>query len=279
MYNPLEYYQNFIQEGNTGDKRNKYESKFHDHYTQQVTARLDSFKKNVSDIKILYTKYKDDLRAVLNSLRPFWHQLEAGYDNLESEILYLRIRESKPREVLEMSPNRGWASLWILHALKDNNLGELYSYDLHSLSADSITRFAPGNYDKWHLNCGDITKSENVNLEKVDFILIDSAHTEDMANWYIKNIIEPIKESGREVGFNVHDIFRYGILWDEKEAEILFDYMNNTGIDYWSVAYHNFYHIWKDLMEFRDKIGFPLNESTWSFLNPSVFFTLNKKGD
>ena len=74
----------------------------------------------------------------------------------ESELLYLRIRESRPESVIEVGPACGWSSLVILTALVHNKYGKLYSFDIEmkaprvlDMSVD-ITRHIAGRWEFHH---------------------------------------------------------------------------------------------------------------------------------
>ena len=92
----------------------------------------------------LYEKYGSDLITVREKQRALYSirhniRLEPQLCDMEAEITYLRIREYRPHKVVEISPASGWSTAWILHALKDNGVGKLYSYDL----VDDCTRIIP----------------------------------------------------------------------------------------------------------------------------------------
>lgn len=89
----------------------------------------------------LYRRYSDDLHAVRVQQRTFLRRNSNSFlrrlhrmklrqyllvpmlDDLEAEITYLLIRDRGPRVVVEMSPNTGWSTTWILSALRDNQQG------------------------------------------------------------------------------------------------------------------------------------------------------------
>src|SRR3989442_8290193 len=80
----------------------------------------------------LYRRYLADLKAVrrqqywfhrrhdnwfvrrLRKLRLRRYMLFPALDDLEAEITYLLIRARRPKVVVEMSPNAGWSTIWIL---------------------------------------------------------------------------------------------------------------------------------------------------------------------
>jgi len=56
--------------------------------------------------------------------------LDPHFDDIEAEITYLLIRAFRPKTLVKISPLGGWSTSWILNAIRDNNYGTLYSYDL-----------------------------------------------------------------------------------------------------------------------------------------------------
>ena len=98
----------------------------------------------------LYRRYQTDLQAVRRQQYWFLRKhcntvtrrlfkmglkqrvLIPMLDDLEAEVTYLLLRARNPKVVVEMSPNTGWSTTWILSALRDNGAnGQLWSYDLH----------------------------------------------------------------------------------------------------------------------------------------------------
>ena len=97
-----------------------------------------------------YQKYRDDLLRLRADAKRFrvglmeqvadTGLLPDGFADLEAEITYMRIRELRPEKVMELSPNCGWSTHYLLSALRDNGAGELHSYDLVdcSLKGESV---------------------------------------------------------------------------------------------------------------------------------------------
>ncbi len=115
----------------------------------------------------LYRRYEADLKAVrrrlwwfhrrhdnavvrrLRKLRLRRFMLFPALDDLEAEITSLLIRDRRPRVIVEMSPNAGWSTTWILSALRDNaDGGRLWSYDL--VHAELFPRVKPGTVVSVH---------------------------------------------------------------------------------------------------------------------------------
>ena len=72
----------------------------------------------------------------------------------------MRIRELKPEKVMELSPNCGWSTHYILSALRDNGVGELHSYDLVDCAHRVLTAAAEDlAVGRWNFHQGDAFQS------------------------------------------------------------------------------------------------------------------------
>jgi len=96
-----------------------------------------------SRLEQLYALYAEDLIRVREELRSLrdahfqprteyqdWRQLRTHMFDPEMEIMYLRLRDFRPRHVLELGSFAGWSTCLILLALRDNGHGQLYSFDM-----------------------------------------------------------------------------------------------------------------------------------------------------
>lgn len=93
----------------------------------------------------LYTKYAGELLVLRRPARSLCLALRAAdrsfcaSDDIESEITYMRVREAKPRNVLELAPRAGYSSFFILAAQLATRLttgaplGVVHSYDLEDV--------------------------------------------------------------------------------------------------------------------------------------------------
>jgi predicted O-methyltransferase YrrM len=156
----------------------------------------------------LYETYHSELREVKKKQQEFYARkdkigLVPQLGDLEAEITYLRIRQCKPASVVEISPASGWSTSWILHALKDNGAGTLYSYDL----VDDSVRTVPKELsdDRWKFFIGDVIENAHLIPKEIDYLFIDSDHSEAFAHLYIKHLF-PKMLPGTKV--SVHDILK-----------------------------------------------------------------------
>jgi predicted O-methyltransferase YrrM len=234
--------------------------------TNEITTKL------ISD---LYRKYKDDLRKVRKYQRRLYY--EKGYSkyekyllyrairyaikkigykfinrygplhpqlcDIEAEITYLLIREFKPKNIVEISPCGGWSSSWILHAIRDNKFGKLYSYDLIDKCLKNVPKFLIKN--NWEFIQGDIKRNLNKLPKKVDYLFMDSDHSSEFANWYIENIF-PKLSNGTPI--NVHDVFtpehilseteksKTNNFFKDVESKVIINWLKKKNINYYTTS-------------------------------------------
>ena len=195
----------------------------------------------------LYQRYKDDLKKVrkqqywfltwrnnallrrLYKMRLCRYTLVPMLDDLEAEITYLLIRDRNPDMVVEMSPNSGWSTTWILSALRDNRArGQLWSYDLH----DTSTKFVPRmlSSGRWHLVLGDAKHTMRKDLD-FDYLFIDSDHTKQFANWYVEALLPRVKPGCL---ISVHDVFHGSV--PSEEGEVVLSWLKKRQLSYWTAA-------------------------------------------
>lgn len=195
-------------------------------------------------------------------------RLKPKLDDLEAEITYLLIREFRPITVVEIAPDRGWSSTWILRALRDNGAGALYSYDLY----DHATRTIPAELatGRWTFIRGDVTR----NLERlpgsIDYLFLDAAHTAEFARWYIEHLF-PRLGSGTLVG--VHDVFHRSDPGRFPEGPVLVEWLERRegGTSYFTASPAKAPQVYKQLMALKQELGIdaPIH---WSRVNPMTFF-------
>lgn len=139
-----------------------------------------------SHIGFLYDKYADEIRDQRKRMVSWCERSHScKFCDFEAEMLFIMIREIQPNHIFEMSPNRGYSSMWILEALQHNGRGHLTSLDIH----DTCTKFVP-QHAYWTFVKSDIrTYIRWANMEVFDFLFIDALHTEAFARWYTVNLL------------------------------------------------------------------------------------------
>ena len=177
-------------------------------------------KKLESLILRLYDKHYDELREVnghMKKYHPWFPPTNTGIQTveMENEINWLLIRHSKPEIVVEMSPCSGWSSCWILDALHRNGSGRLLSYDLIDDSRHRVPIVCPYtiNSEMYYFILGDckerwketltIHKNQLMQDKKIDYVFIDSDHSDKFAKWYLEKIFPKVSDN---CYFAVHDV-------------------------------------------------------------------------
>jgi len=246
----------------------------------------------------LYEKYIDDLRAVrfqqeeLYSQRGYdWCEkcliyrvfrfaikqlglrlpskggMRPQLDDIEAEITYLLIREQRPETMVEISPCGGWSTSWILHGIKDNRCGKLYSYDM----IDDSTKNVPPELSegRWNFHLGDITKASEKLPESIDYLFMDSDHSAEFANWYIQHIFPRVKK-GNPV--SVHDVYHTASPGSHgAEGKVIVEWLREKGIDFFTASRAGNPMDFRRLMALKKRLGIDkLIHRTQT--NPMIFF-------
>jgi len=154
--------------------------------------------KNVAVLQALreaYHKFGPDLIRARKSILS-WSQsvdLHGGTDDLDAEILYLRLRTNRAKRVAELGFGQGLMTTWLLHALQDNGADtHLFTYDVkdeHNRVVEvngSSDLATAGTLERargrWHFVLGDGRKTLPLH-EPYDYIHSDCAHTVEFATW------------------------------------------------------------------------------------------------
>lgn len=228
-----------------------------------------------SDQKRLYAERGDlnlervaswlHLRPVLEMLgmpAEYHRLLKPQLDDLEAEATYLFVREFRPRTVVEISPDGGWSTTWLLAALRDNGAGRLFSYDLF----DHCTRTVPQELAKgrWTFAQGDVRLAHLP--PRIDYLFMDSAHSAPFARWYIRELF-PRLAPGTPV--SIHDIFPAS----PGESRVVRKWLLEQDVDYLTTAPAAAPDVYERLLRVKRQLGLdePIHDSR---RNPMVFFQL-----
>lgn len=169
----------------------------------------------------LYQRYAADLIRVRQLASRFCakrtdQQLDAPHlhhcltGDLESEVLYLRIRHLKPTNVFEVSSALGYSTMWILAALEDNGHGILHSFDLYETPFPHV--LGDSHRERWVFHRGDMqtTFKPVASAVHVDYLHIDTCHETACIRWYLHNVLEVVAAQVRPirpVHVSMHDIY------------------------------------------------------------------------
>lgn len=171
-------------------------------------------------LRALYVKYEAELTRVRSEIENFClSDIKPACIStyIEMEISYMRMREAKPRIIIEASPNHGFSTYWILKALMANGSGKLLSFDtMAPPKFPNLLTHAVGNSSVEYKHVlGDIRKTFTVEVppgtaELVDYVYIDMAHDKGLAEWYTKNILTFFtKFPSKKIWVSVHDVFNH----------------------------------------------------------------------
>ncbi len=177
----------------------------------------------------LYRTYADDLRAAREAQRELLvgHPLKPKLDDIEAELTYLALRETRPAAVVEIGSFHGWSTTWILRALRDNGSGRLHTFDL----VDHATRSVPAELagDQWTFVRGDVRQTAGQLPADPGYVFVDALHTAGFARWYTGSLF-PRLADGTPV--SVHDVFHGRRPWPVSEGSVVLAWLRARGIGY-----------------------------------------------
>lgn len=226
---------------------------------------------DLDHINGLYRAYAEDLDRVREKQRRLLApptSMKAQLDDIEAEITYLLLRESRPGTVVEIGTFHGWSTTWILQALRDNGTGHLYSYDI----TDNVVRGVPAQLadGRWTFTQGDARE----NLEKIpdtaDFLFVDAAHSARFARWYLQHLF-PRLTTGIPVC--VHDVFHGRRALPFTEGAVVLRWLTERGTPYFTASRAHAPQTYDRLRDVKRKLalGLALRDSHH---NPMIFFDL-----
>lgn len=211
------------------------------------------------------------VRAVLGQCG-LWAQrpvrMDPQFDDLEAEMTYLLIRGCRPQTVVEVSPCGGWSTSWILHALKDNGVGVLYSYDL----VDHASRFVPSAlaHGRWVFIPGDVKERLETIPQQIDYLFIDSDHSAAFAEWYLQQLFPRLRK-GNPV--SVHDVFHTAEPSAyEGEGRVLIDWLAQRNLTYFTATPAKAKTAYDQIMAVKGQLHIAQPIHFHSQANPAIFF-------
>jgi predicted O-methyltransferase YrrM len=185
---------------------------------------------DVQTLVRLYRTYADDLRAAREAQRELLVErtLKPKLDDIEAELTYLALRETRPAAVVEIGSFHGWSTTWILRALRDNGSGHLHTFDL----VDHATRSVPAELagERWTFVRGDVRETVHQHLPPhPGYVFVDALHTAGFARWYTGSLF-PRLTGGTPV--SVHDVFHGRRPWPLSEGSVVLAWLRERGIAY-----------------------------------------------
>jgi predicted O-methyltransferase YrrM len=159
---------------------------------------------------------RDAQRALLAADR----RLRPKLDDVEAELTYLLVRDSRPARIVEIGTFHGWSTSWLLRALADNGTGHLDSYDIVDHVLGTIPRDLSG--DRWAFHHGDVRAVADLRPATIDYLFIDAAHTARFARWYVRTLLDHLN-AGTPV--SVHDVYHRGRVGPLSEGRVVVDWL------------------------------------------------------
>ena len=205
------------------------------------------------------TLYKESWVPLYLTMRDMTWKFEEKHKNIrlkpqlcdiEAELTYLLTREFKPESVVEIAPCGGWSTTWLLNALKDNEFGHLYSYDL----VDLATKIVPPSLSKgrWTFIQGDIKKNLQKLPAKIEYLFLDADHTADFARWYIRELFPKLNPG---VPISIHDVFYREHPPIVFEGGVVVDWLQKKHVNFISAAPEKDKDLFHSINEVKKKLN------------------------
>ncbi len=186
----------------------------------------------------LYAQYADELYEFAHAFRPVYHRMLANkqgatFGDGEGEALYLLIRHLKPEVVFEISPDTGHSTNYILAALTKNQKGTLHSFELQShrggVPMEQIIRenqIALCDQKRLVVHIGDAHQTVEQVPGTIDFLFIDSEHTDVFAQWFVSSVIPRVQGT-----VFIQDIAFRDLREKSSEAQFVWDWLTKEKAD------------------------------------------------
>lgn len=220
----------------------------------------------------LYREYAGPLRDARESQRALLSArppIKAQLDDIEAEITYLLLRAFRPTNVVEIGALHGWSTTWILHALRDNDVGTLCSYD----RVDHALRRVPAalSRGRWSLVCDDVRAHGRKVTSGADYVFLDAAHSARFARWYCAALL-PDLPPGTPV--STHDVFHRRTPLPRTEGAALLEWLSFRGISYFTASPAKDPQAYHSIMETKERLGLAAPVRAGNH-NPMLFFAVS----
>ena len=225
----------------------------------------------VDRVSALYREHGAALAQVRKEqlkLRTDNPSMRTQLDDIEAEITYLLLRDRCPETVVEIGTLHGWSTTWILHALRDNGRGRLYSFDLVDTCLDNVPDDVADG--RWTFARGDVRKVRREVMRDADYLFIDADHGARFANWYVEDIFPEI-QPGTPV--SVHDVFHGRRAKPFSEGAVVLRRLAARGIPFFTASRARAPAVHRHLTAVKEELG--LADPVWTGRrNPMIFFTM-----
>jgi hypothetical protein len=230
-------------------------------------------------INLLENLYGNDslivkLNEIKNRMRQFRSYTNPQFDDIEAEIVCLILMVLNPKTIYEFSPCGGWSTLYMLNSLDviNNTECKVHSFDINDQCSSTINKIDKFK-NRWVFNLGNVEDKYATFSEEIDYLFIDSDHSEGFAKKYIEELLNPllIKLRGvnKKIFVSVHDVFHNN--FPSEEGKLVIDFLDQNKIEYFSPLYDSHK---LDIQRFRDAANLDKNSVHFSATNPCIFFIL-----
>jgi predicted O-methyltransferase YrrM len=169
---------------------------------------------------------------------------DSGLDDwIEGQVLYLLVRKRKPEHVVEISPNYGYSTGFVLLAMEKNRRGRLFSFDLFpQFHEQTVRTFAAVGVDatRQRFYSGDVRRQLDTNIpRRIDLLFMDSDHSSCFARWYTEALFPRVPVGAL---IHVHDVLPLGVpphVFDEGEGEVIWSFLRERGVPETDYLYLN----------------------------------------
>lgn len=177
------------------------------------------------------------------------------------------VRDRKPLVVTELGSFGGWSTTWLLHALRDNQAGTLFSFD----KLDDSTRNVPPELaaDRWKFVQGDIRHTFLEAAPEPDYLFIDAAHSARFARWYLERIFPEIRPG---VIISIHDVYHYRFTLPFHEGRAVIRWLQRNGADAFTCSSARSLSVFNELNDLRAELEIPAVRGVGK--NPMVLFDM-----
>ncbi|MBB6121618.1 class I SAM-dependent methyltransferase [Nocardiopsis algeriensis] len=223
----------------------------------------------------LYREYRDPLAEVRDAQRAFLDgmrgRMTPQLDDIEAEITYLLLRETRPETVMELGTFHGWSTTWILSALRDNGKGTLHSFDI----VDNVVANVPEELSlgRWEFHKGDIRENLASVPDSIEYLFVDAAHNGRFAKWYLAELF-PMIAPGTPV--SVHDVFHGRYALPLTEGAAVLSWLRGRDTEFFTPSRRRAPAPHTALLELREELGLDKPVHTGRN-NPMIYFRMPRQ--
>lgn len=216
----------------------------------------------------------NNLNEIKKRMRDVHNHTIPQFDDIEAEIVCLIIMHLKPRKIYEFSPCGGWSTLYMLNTLDLSNNKDctIHSFDIVDNCTININKF-PDLVNQWKFYLGNVENMYSSFNEEIDYLFIDSDHSEQFAKKYIDELLTPLlaklKNINKKIFVSVHDVFHSN--FPSGEGRLVIEFLEKNNIEYF-FPLNDFQQ--DDIYRFRSTNNLDKTDVHYAKTNPCIFFLL-----